>query len=126
VIVRAIAFVTLIVVLLVGVSSSARAQSGGTWILWEKTYTTKSTAAPTTTWEPYDGFDSLAECRKAALPLLQAALAYMKSKNGKLLGLPKELEGRAAVFTTAESGVEQTIDLRFLCFPGAFDPRPRS
>lgn len=124
--VRPIAFVALIASVLVGASSSARAQSTSSWILWEKTYTTKGKAAPTTTWEPYDGYDTLAECRKAALPLVQAALAYVKSLNGKVLGLPRELEGRAAVFTTTESGVEQTTDLRFLCFPGPFDPRPRS
>jgi hypothetical protein len=124
--VRAIAIVVLMGSLLAGVSSSARAQSTSSWILWEKTYTTKSKAAPTTTWEPYDGYDSLAECRKAAQPLVQAALAYVKSKNGKVLGLPQELAGRAAVYTIAESGVEQTVDLRFLCFPGSFDPRPRS
>jgi hypothetical protein len=122
---RALAFVVLAALVLAG-ASSADAQSGGAWILWEKTYTTKATAAPTTTWEPYDGFDSLAECRKAAQPLLQAALAYMKSKNGKLLGLPEELKGRAAVFAITEGGVEQTIDLRFLCFPGPFDPRSRA
>lgn len=123
---RAIAFVLLIAVTLAGASSSARAQSTSSWILWEKTYATKKGTAATTMWEPYDGYDSLAECRTAAQPLLQAALAYVKSKNGKVLGLPKELEGRAAVFTITESGVEQTTDLRFLCFPGPFDPRPRS
>jgi hypothetical protein len=122
---RTVAIVVLIAGVLAG-ASSADAQSGNAWILWEKTYTTKGTAAPTTTWEPYDGFDSLAECRKAAQPLLEAALAYVKSKNGKVLGLPQELKGRAAVFTIVESGVEQTVDLRFLCFPGSFDPRPRS
>jgi len=126
VIVRTITLVTLVVSLLAGLSSSARAQSTSSWILWEKTYTTKGKAAPTTTWEPYDGYDTLAECRKAALPLVQAALAYVKSMNGKVLGLPKELEGRAAVYTIRESGVEQTIDLRFLCFPGPFDPRQRN
>jgi hypothetical protein len=122
VIVRAIT----IVMLIAGASSPAWAHSTPSWILWEKTYATKKGTAPTTMWEPYDGYDSLAECRKAAQPLLQAALAYVKSTNGKVLGLPKELEGRAAVFTITESGVEQTTDLRFLCFPGPFDPRPRS
>jgi hypothetical protein len=126
VIVRAIAFVALMVSLLAGVSSSARAQSPSSWILWEKTYTTKGKAAPTTMWEPYDGYDTLGECRKAALPLLQAALAYVKSMKGKVLGLARELEGRAAVYTITESGVERTTDLRFLCFPGPFDPRPRN
>jgi hypothetical protein len=118
------AFVVLVATALATAPSSVVAQSSSSsWILWEKTYTTKGKAAPTTTWEPYDGYDSLAECRKAAQPLLQAALAYVKSMKGKVLGLPKELEGRAATYTITESGVEQTTDLRFLCFPGPFDPR---
>jgi hypothetical protein len=115
------AFVVLVATALATAPSSVVAQSSSSsWILWEKTYTTKGKAAPTTTWEPYDGYDSLAECRKAAQPLLQAALAYVKSMKGKV---PKELDGRAATYTITESGVEQTTDLRFLCFPGPFDPR---
>jgi hypothetical protein len=123
--VRAIAFPALIASLLAGVSSSALAQSTASWILWEKTYTTKGKAAPTTMWEPYDGYDTLAECRKAALPLLQYALDYVKSSHGKVLG-PVQMDGRAVTFTITESGVQRTTDLRFLCFPGPFDPRPRS
>ena len=124
-IVRAIAFALLIVVALATTPSSVVAQSASAWILWEKTYTTKGKAAPSTMWEPYDGYDTLAECRKAALPLVQAALAYVKSMNGKVLG-PVQLDGRMATFTITESGVQRTTDLRFLCFPGPFDPRPRS
>ena len=121
-IVRAIAFVALSVVALAS-ASSAHAQSASAWILWEKTYMTKGKAAPTTMWEPYDGYDTLAECRKAALPLVQAALEYVKSMKGKQLG-PVQMDGRAVTFTITESGVQQTTDLRFLCFPGPFDPRP--
>ena len=124
-IVRAIAFALLIVVALATTPSSVVAQSASAWILWEKTYTTKGKAAPSTMWEPYDGYDTLAECRKAALPLVQAALAYVKSMNGKVLG-PVQLDGRMATFAITESGVQRTTDLRFLCFPGPFDPRPRS
>jgi hypothetical protein len=124
VIVRAIALVALIASVLAGASSSARAQSTSSWILWEKTYTTKGKAAPTTMWEPYDGYDTLAECRKAAPPLIQAALAYVKSLNGKVLG-PVQMDGRAVTYAITESGVQQTVDVRFLCFPGPFDPRPR-
>jgi hypothetical protein len=125
VIVRAIAIALLIVVALATTPSSVVAQSSSAWILWEKTYTTKGKAAPSTMWEPYDGYDTLAECRKAALPLVQAALAFVKSMNGKVLG-PVQLDGRMATFTITESGVQRTTDLRFLCFPGPFDPRPRS
>jgi hypothetical protein len=125
VIVRTIAIALLIVVALATTPSSVVAQSASAWILWEKTYTTKGKAAPSTMWEPYDGYDTLAECRKAALPLVQAALAYVKSMNGKVLG-PVQLDGRMATFTITESGVQRTTDLRYLCFPGPFDPRPRS
>ena len=50
-IMRALGFVVLAAIVLAG-APSADAQSGGAWILWEKTSTTKATAAPTTTWEP--------------------------------------------------------------------------
>jgi hypothetical protein len=123
-IVRAMAFVAFSVAA-VASASSAQVQSASAWILWEKTYTTKAKAAPTTTWEPYDGYDTLAECRKAALPLVRAALAYVKSMNGKQLG-PVQMDGRAVTYAITESGVQQTVDVRFLCFPGPFDPRPRS
>jgi len=123
VIVRATVFVVLIATALTTTPSFVGAQSSSSsWILWEKTYTTKGKAAPVTTWEPYDGYDTLAECRKAAPPLIQFALAYVKSVNGKQLG-PVQMDGRAVTYAITESGVEQTIDLRFLCFPGPFDPR---
>jgi hypothetical protein len=122
VIVRAIAVVVLIAAALATMPSYVGAQSASSWILWEKTYVTKGKAAPVTMWEPYDGYDTLAECRKAALPLLQSALAYVKSVNGKVLG-PVQMDGRAVTYAVTESGVQQTTDLRFLCFPGPFDPR---
>jgi hypothetical protein len=124
VIVRALTFIALIVAAFAG-ASSAHAQTPSAWILWEKTYTTKGKAAPTTMWEPYDGYATLAECRKAALPLVQYALAYVKSSNGKVLG-PVQMDGRAVTYTITESGVQQTVNVRYLCFPGPFDPRPRS
>ena len=77
-IVRALTFIALIIAAFAGVSS-AQTQTGSAWILWEKTYTTKGTATPTTMWEPYDGYSTLGECRKAALPLVQYALDYVKS-----------------------------------------------
>ena len=121
---RALIVLALLACVVGGEPSFAGAQSSSAWILWEKTYTTKGKAAPTTTWEPYDGYDTLAECRKAALPLVQAAIAYVKSMNGKVLG-PVQMGGRAVTYTLTESGVQQTIDVRYLCFPGPFDPRPR-
>jgi hypothetical protein len=124
VIVRGPVLVALVMVALVGGSSSAGAQATSTWILWEKNYTTKG-IEPTTMWEPQDGFESLADCRKAGQQLLQFALGYMKSNNAKLLG-PVQLDGRAATFAITESGVQRTMDVRYLCFPGTFDPRPRS
>jgi hypothetical protein len=125
VIVRTIAFALLIVTALATSPSRVSAQPPSAWILWEKTYTTKGKAAPTTMWEPYDGYDTLAECRKAALPLVQYALDYVKSSNGKVLG-PVQMDGRAVTFTVTESGVQQTVNVRYLCFPGPFDPRPRN
>jgi len=123
VIVRALTFIALIIAAFAGVSS-AQTQTGSAWILWEKTYTTKGTAAPTTMWEPYDGYSTLGECRKAALPLVQYALDYVKSSNGKVLG-PVQMDGRAVTYTITESGVQQTVNVRYLCFPAPFDPRPR-
>jgi hypothetical protein len=121
--VRALVFVALLAYVVGGAPSFAGAQSSSAWILWEKYYTKKGTAE-TTTWEPQDGFEQLADCRKSAQQLLQFALDYMKSTGGKLLG-PTQLDGRAAMFAVTESGVEKSYDIRYLCFPGTFDPRPR-
>jgi hypothetical protein len=122
--VRVIGLAVLIVGALAGAPSFAGAESPSAWILWEKYFSMKRNAG-TTTWEPQDGFDRLADCRTSAQQLLQTALAYMKDNGGKLLG-PVQLEGRAAVFAVAKSGVQERVDVRYLCFPGTFDPRPRS
>ena len=120
---RSILFVAMIIGVLASSPSHVGAQSTSAWILWEKYYTKKGTAE-TTTWEPQDGFEQLGDCRKSAQQLLQFALDYMKSVGGKLLG-PVQLDGRAAIFAVTESGVEKSYDIRYLCFPGTFDPRPR-
>ena len=123
---RALVVLALLACEVGGAPSFAGAQSSSAWILWEKYYTKKGTIE-TTTWEPQDGFEQLADCRKSAQQLLQFALDYMKSAGGKLLG-PTQLDplaGRAAVFVVTESGIEKTYDIRYLCFPGTFDPRPR-
>ena len=77
----------------------------------------------TTQWEPQDGFDTLAECRTSARELLQLALAYMKSGAGTRMG-PVRPDGRSAMFALTGTGEKQTLDIRYLCFPGTFDPRP--
>jgi hypothetical protein len=120
---RSLGLVAATVGALAGAPSFAGAQSTSAWILWEKQVTTKGNTE-TTTWQPQDGFDLLAECRTWGQQLLQFTFAYMKSNNAKILG-PMQLDGRAAVFTLTESGVQQTIDVRYLCFPGTFDPRLR-
>jgi hypothetical protein len=120
---RSIGIIVLLVSVLAGGSSFAAAQSTSAWILWEKNFTTKGDVGATT-WEPQDGFDSLASCRASAQQLLKFALDYMKSVGGKALG-PVQLDGRAAMFAITDSGVQQRIDIRYLCFPGTFDPRPR-
>jgi hypothetical protein len=118
---RTIGFAILLTGAIAGLASIVEAQSAG-WILWEKNYTTKGTTE-TTTWEPLDGFDLLAECRMTAREIFQTALAYMKNNGGKLLG-DVRTDGRSGVFAVTQAGVEQTVDIRYLCFPGAFDPRP--
>lgn len=120
---RAIGLVALIVGVLASAPPFADAQSNATWILWEKYHTKKGTTE-TTTWEAQDGFETLADCRKSAQQLLQYSLDYVKSMKGKLLG-PVQLDGRAVVFAITESGIEKTFDVRYLCFPSPFDPRPR-
>ena len=101
----------------------AGAQAGSGWILWEKNMIAKA-GGETVTWEPQDGFESLGECRESAQTLLGYALAYMKSGAGKLLGDVRP-DGRSAMFEVTNQGARETIDIRYLCFPGEFDPRPR-
>jgi len=115
-------FLIVVVGALAGTSSLVDAQSTSGWILWEKYYTTKGSTA-TTTWEPQDGFELLAECRMSAQEVVQSALRYVKDSGGKLLAVRPD--GRSLVFEVTESGVEQRIDARYLCFPGSFDPRTR-
>ena len=103
------------------VASSAQTASG--WVLWEKNMVTRA-GAESVTWEPMDGFESIAECRQTGQQLLQYALDYMKSGAGTLLG-PVRPDGRSAMFEVTNAGPRHTVDTRFLCFPGALDPRPR-
>jgi hypothetical protein len=93
------------------------------WILWEKNMINTPGSSDAVTWEPIDGYAALAECRKTGQEHLKNALAYMNSGAGKLLG-PVRPDGRSATFTKTD-GAGGTIDIRYLCFPGGFDPRPR-
>ena len=103
------------------VATSAQAASG--WVLWEKNMVTRA-GAETVTWEPLDGFESIVECRQTGQQFLQQALEYMKSGAGKLLG-PVRPDGRSAMFEMTDARTKHTVDTRYLCFPGALDPRPR-
>jgi hypothetical protein len=103
------------------IASIAQTTSG--WVLWEKNMVTR-TGTESVTWEPMDGFESIADCRQTGQQLLRGALDYMKSGAGKLLGDVRP-DGRSAVFEVTNGRTRQTIDIRYLCFPGGLDPRPR-
>ncbi|HEV8395068.1 MAG TPA: hypothetical protein VGQ37_12385 [Vicinamibacterales bacterium] len=102
-------------------ATSAQTTSG--WVLWEMTMVTKA-GADSVTWVPLDGFESIAECRQTGQQMLQNALDYVKSGAGKLLG-PVRPDGRSLIYEVTNAKPRQTVDTRFLCFPGALDPRAR-
>ena len=117
-----------IVLSLVGVVATpcvVGAQGAAGWILWEKNMISKPGAPESVTWEPLDGYDTLAACRRTGQEHLKNALAYMNSGAGKQLG-PVRPDGRSAMFAVPDAGATQTVDIRYLCFPGGFDPRPRT
>ena len=102
----------------------AIAQGASGWVLWEKNMTTKG-GSDSVTWEPLDGFATIAECRLEGQRVFKSALDYMKSGAGKQLG-PVRPDGRSAIFDVSkEGGEKETLDIRLLCFPGTFDPRPK-
>jgi hypothetical protein len=103
--------------------SRAIAQASPGWILWEKNMKAKG-GAESVTWGPLDGFASITECRLEGQRALKSALDYMKSGAGKQLG-PVRPDGRSAIFDVSKDGTKETLDIRYLCFPGGFDPRPR-
>jgi hypothetical protein len=103
------------------IATSAQATSG--WVLWEKTMVDKA-GAESVTWVPLDGFESIAECRQTGQQMLQYALDYVKSGAGKLLG-PVRPDGRSLIYEVTNAKPRQTVDTRFLCLPGALDPRAR-
>ena len=100
--------------------AAAEAEPG--WILWEKNMINKAGSPEAVTWEPMDGYESIAECRKTGQEHLKNALSVMTSGAVKLLG-PVRPDGRSAMFAVTEAGSQRTVDIRYLCFPGAFDPR---
>ena len=99
----------------------AIAGNRSSWVLWERNLTTKEGNA-TPLWEPIDGFDRLTDCQRSGRQILQTALTFMKNSGGKLLGDVRP-DGRSATFAVTEAGAEQTVDVRYLCFPGTFEPR---
>lgn len=121
--VRAIALGVVLVLALAAIyaANSIRNGTASTWVLWEKTMTTKD-ATMTTEWEPLDGFDRLADCHRMGQEIIQDAHPFMTSGGRKLLSVRPD--GRSAVYTITEGGAQHTIDYRLLCFPGPFDPRP--
>jgi hypothetical protein len=113
-----------VIVLLLGAAYLFRSRLSGTpatWILWEKSMTTKG-GTTTTTWEPLDGFDRLPECHQSAQAIVKSALEFMNSDGRKLIGVRPD--GRSAVYSQGEP--EDAVDYRLLCFPGPFDPRGNS
>ena len=121
---RDIAGVVLALTMAMAAPSLAVAQATSGWILWEKDMKTKG-GAESVTWGPIDGYASIVECRQSGQQLLRYALDYMKSGAGKLLG-PVRPDGRSAIFDVSKDGTKETLDIRYLCFPGGFDPRPKS
>jgi hypothetical protein len=112
-----------VVVALLSAPIATSAQTTSGWVLWEMTMVTKA-GADAVTWMPLDGFESIAECRQTGQQQLQYALDYVKSGAGKLLG-PVRPDGRSLIYEVTNATPRQTVDTRFLCFPGALDPRPR-
>jgi hypothetical protein len=103
--------------------AATSAQTASGWVLWEKNMVARA-GAESVTWEPMDGFESIAECRQNGQQLLQYALDYVKSGAGKMLG-PVRPDGRSLIYEVTNAKPRQTVDTRFLCFPGTLDPRPR-
>lgn len=123
---RTVAFaIVLSLSLVVEAPYVVHAQGTAGWILWEKNMINKPGSPESVTWEPLDGYDALAECRKKGQEHLKNALAYMNDGAGKLLGSVRP-DGRSAMFAVTNAGAGQTVDIRYLCFPGGFDPRPRT
>jgi hypothetical protein len=121
---RGLGWVAVVLVLMVAAIYVFSSTWGGTvssWVLWEKNMITKD-GATTTTWEPLDGFDRLSDCHQSAREIIEDARAFMTSGGRTLVAVRPD--GRSAVYTVTEHGVQLTTDYRLLCFPGPFDPRP--
>jgi hypothetical protein len=96
---------------------SPKNQSG--WVLWEKRMTFRD-GGEATTWEPLDGFERLGDCHRSGQEIVADALEFMRSGGRKLLSVRPD--GRSAAYAV-EGDAQHTVDTRYLCFPGAFDPR---
>jgi len=104
----------------VAMACSSAPKDADAWVLWEKRMTF-SGGGDTTAWEPLDGFDRLAACQKSGQEILRSALAFMGSEGRKLLSVRPD--GRSAAYEETAGAAKQTVDARFLCFPGSLDPR---
>jgi len=108
------------VVSLMALAYVARPKGDDAWVLWEKRMTFMD-SSEATAWEPLDGFGRLSDCQKSGQEILQAGLEFMKSGGRKLLSVRPD--GRSATYEENEGGATHTVDARYLCFPGPFDPR---
>jgi hypothetical protein len=99
----------------------AAADKTSAWVLWEKNVTTKE-GGGTTQWEAIDGFESLTRCQRSGQQIMQIGVDAMKQAGGQLLGDVRP-DGRSAMFAVNERGAQQSVEWRYLCFPGTFDPR---
>ena len=109
-----------VLVSLVAFACTLGPKDAAAWVLWEKRMTFKD-SGEATVWEPLDGFDRLADCQKSGQEILKGALGFMGSEGRKLLSVRPD--GRSAAYEVSEGGARHTVDTRFLCFPGPFDPR---
>ena len=112
-------------------ASPVRADSG--WILWQVTEATpisRAGSSPSvgdrnTRWEPQEGFEAFALCRGAAAGALQGAVEVLKSTGAAKSARINPGGGSATLMF--EEGSQMTLStLRFVCFPGVFDPRGRA
>jgi hypothetical protein len=110
-----------VLISVVALAYIVRPKDGAAWVLWEKRMTFKD-GGEATAWEPLDGFDRLTDCQESGREILKGALGFMGSEGRKLLSVRPD--GRSASYEASEGGTPLTVDTRFLCFPGPFDPRP--
>lgn len=121
---RILAF--LLSMLLIPVMAGAQSLSG--WVLWQRTHSgQKAPTAPLATyviWEPQDGFERLADCRAFAIASGQSLSPLYKDTKATVEVLPGGTEVIIIFPSNPQKGVE-VLRIKFVCFPGTLDPRPR-